>query len=77
MKKLLAVILAAALLLVLALCGASAEDGYADYTCEEQQFSTKIPLTRVFIIHIFEKKSNCTSFALNNAFNYDIVLVVK
>ena len=45
MKKLLAAILALALLTSLALCGASAEDGYADYTCEEQHFSTKIPLS--------------------------------
>jgi len=45
MKKLLAAILALSLLLSLALCSASADDGYADYTCKEQNFSTKIPLS--------------------------------
>ena len=45
MKKLLSVILALSLLLSLALCNASADDGWADYTCEEQNFKTKIPLS--------------------------------
>jgi hypothetical protein len=45
MKKLLAAILTLSLLMSLVLCGASAEDGYADYTCKEQNFSTKIPLS--------------------------------
>ena len=45
MKKLLAAILVLSLLLSLALCSASADDGYADYTCKEQNFSTKIPLS--------------------------------
>lgn len=45
MKKLLAAILTLTLLMSLVLCGASAEDGFADYTCEEQHFSTKIPLS--------------------------------
>ena len=45
MKKLLSAMLILTLLASLALCSASAEDGYADYTCEEQHFSTKIPLS--------------------------------
>ena len=45
MKKLLAMFLTVSLLLSLALCGASADDGWADYTCVEQNFSTKIPLS--------------------------------
>ena len=45
MKKLLAAILTLTLLMSLSICSASAEDGYADYTCEEQHFSTKIPLS--------------------------------
>lgn len=45
MNKLLAAILALALLMSFVLCSASAEDGYTDYTCEEQHFSTKIPLS--------------------------------
>ena len=43
MKKLFALFLAASLLLGLA-CAASAESEWADYTCEEQSFSTKIPV---------------------------------
>ena len=45
MKKLLSVILALTLLLSAALCAASAEDEWADYTCTEQQFTTKIPVS--------------------------------
>ena len=44
MKKLLAAFLALALLAALMLSAASAEEGYTDYVCEEQSFSTKIPL---------------------------------
>ena len=45
MKKLLTAILTLTLLVSLAFCGASAGDEYADYTCKEQNFSTRIPLS--------------------------------
>lgn len=43
MKKMLAMILAAILALTAAICGAAADGEWADYTCQEQSFSTKIP----------------------------------
>ena len=43
MKRLFTWILTFSLLLGL-VCSASADEGFADYTCEEQSFSTKIPL---------------------------------
>ena len=45
MKKLLSMILALALLLSAAAGCASAEAEWTDYTCAEQQFSTKIPVS--------------------------------
>ena len=44
MKKLLTLSLALVLALSLILC-ADAEEQWADYTCAEQQFSTKIPVS--------------------------------
>ena len=45
MKKLLSLFLAISLLLLFAAGSASADDEWADYTCNEQQFSTKIPVS--------------------------------
>lgn len=45
MKKLILMLLALALLLPLALSCAAADDEWADCTCTEQQFSTRIPLS--------------------------------
>ncbi len=44
MRKMFAMILAAALFMTAAICCASADGEWADYTCEEQRFSTKIPV---------------------------------
>lgn len=43
MKKMLALILAAAVAMSIMICGAAADGEWADYTCQEQNFSTKIP----------------------------------
>lgn len=45
MKKLTAMILALALALSFTLCGSAAGSDWADYTCVEEQFSTKIPVS--------------------------------
>ena len=44
MRKIFVLILAAALFMTAAICCASADGEWADYTCEEQQFFTKIPV---------------------------------
>ena len=45
MKKLLSALLALSLLMAYAISSASADEQWADYTCTEQQFSTKIPVS--------------------------------
>ncbi len=47
MKKMLAMILAAILVLTAAICGAAAEDEWKDFTCSEEQFVTKVPAAAV------------------------------
>ena len=42
MRKMLAMILAAMMILAAVTCGASAEE-WKDFFCEEEQFSTKVP----------------------------------
>lgn len=43
MKKMLALILAAAVAMSVMICGAAAEDAWKDFNCAEEQFTTKVP----------------------------------
>ena len=43
MKKMLAMILAAVMILTAAACGATAEGEWQEFVCEEEQFRTKVP----------------------------------
>lgn len=47
MKKVLAMILAAMMVLTAAICGAAAEDEWKDFICAEEQFATKVPADAV------------------------------